>query len=164
MYKDKKCIGIIFDPSYHIYRIDIPMNKIFEILSKNLDAHFIYGGIKRLTDHVEEYARNLKIKDEQLHFFCIPAIENKGFMGTEQASRWLTEVLSYSPDVLYVFRDNRHAGLTTMLVRSCMDIHIQVIEYDNRGMVTRISPEDTNYSQYYTTRPGEIYYKNNKHC
>ena len=157
MYNDKKCIAIIFDPSYHIYRIDIPMNKIFKILDKNKDAFFLYGGVKRLTDHVEEYARNLKIKEENLCKFCIPAIENKGFVSSQVSSEWLVNILSYNPDVLYVFRDNTHTGLTTMLVRSCIDKNIQIIEYDNRGDVTRISPYDTNNSKFYRTRPGEIY-------
>ena len=160
MYNDKKCIGIIFDPSYHIYDINIPMSEIFTILDKNRTSHFVYGGIKRLVEHVEEYASNLKIKKENLHFFCLPAIENKGFVGSEQASRWLIEVLSYNPDVLYVFRDNSHNGLTTMLVRSCIDKNIQIIEYDNRGNVRRISPYETDTSKFYRTRPGEIYTNN----
>ena len=159
MYNDKKCIGLVFDPSYHIYQIEIPMSEIFTILSKNKDAHFVYGGIKRLTDHVEEYARNLKIKKENLHWFCLPAVENRGFLTTEQGTKWLVEMLAYNPDVLYVFRDNTHSGLTTMLVRSCIDSNIQVIEYDNRGNVTRLSPYDANYSKFYRTRPGEIYIK-----
>jgi len=159
MYDGKKCIALIFDPSYHIYRIDIPMSEIFTILSKNKDAHFVYGGIKRLTDHVEEYASNLKIPKERLHFFCIPAIENRGFVSSAKASEWLNQILAYGIDVMYVFRDNTHAGLTTMLVRSCMDYKTQVIEYDNRGRTTMIGPDNTDYSKYYSTKPGEVFYK-----
>lgn len=160
MYDGKKCIGIIFDPSYLIYRIDIPMGKIYDILVKNKDAHFIYGGIKRLVDHVEEYARNLKIPRERMHPYCMPLCNpNTGFVNSEQASKWLLDLLSYNPDILYVFRDNSHMGLTTALVRSCIDKDITVMEINNRNEYKCIDQFSQGESKWYRTRPGRVVIK-----
>ena len=158
MYNDKKCIGIIFDPSYLIYNISTPMAKIFEILTTNKDAHFIYGGIKRLVDHVDEYARNLKIPKERLHLLCLPVCSpNTGFVNSELASKWLLELLAYNPDRLYVFRDNSHMGLTTALVRSCIDRNIPIMEINNRNEYKCIDQYSLGESKGYRTRPGRVY-------
>ena len=157
MYNDKKCIVIIFDPSYVIHRIDIPMAFIYELVTKNKDGYIVYGGIDRLCWHVEEYARVCKIPKERMKCICIPYRCSKGFTSLEVTSKWLTQILSFNPDIVYVFRDNNTIGMTTTLVRSCIDKNINVIEYNNKGITRPINHNTIDVSKYYRTRPGEIY-------
>ena len=158
MYNDKKCVGIVFDPSYVVHRIDIPMGWIYDIITKNKSGYIVYGGIDRLCSHVEEYAKVHKIPKERLIRLCIPFRCSREFVSMEVTSKWLVEMLSLNPDVIYVFRDNNVYGMTSALVRSCIDRNIKVIEYNNKGLnrtITSDTIEDV--SRYYTTRPGEIY-------
>lgn len=158
MYNNKKCIAVIFDPSYVIHRIDIPMGWIYDIVSNNKDGYIIYGGIDRLCYHVEEYAKIHKIPKERMIRVCIPFNCSREFVSMEITSKWLVELLSLNPDKVYVFRDNNVIGMTSTLIRSCMSRNINVIEYNNKGLkrtITQNTIEDV--SRYYTTRPGEIY-------
>ena len=157
MYNNKKCTVIIFDPSYLIHRIDIPMGYILDIILKNKDGYIVYGGIDKLCSHVEEY----KIPKERLIYVCIPYQCSKGFISLELTSKWLTQILSMNPDKVYVFRDNNSIGLTTNLIRSCIDKNIKVMEYNNKGL-TRCLNQSTqiDVSKYYRTTPGEIYISN----
>jgi len=158
MYNDKKCIAIIFDPSYVIHRIDIPMAYIYDLILKNKDGYIIYGGIDRLCSHVEEYGKIFKIPKERLICLCIPYRCSKGFTSLEVTSKWLNQLLSFNPDRLYIFRDNNTIGMTTGLVRSCIDKNIHITEYNNKGLVREINSNSTiDVSKYYRTRPGEIY-------
>ena len=59
-------IGIVFDQTYLVYDIGIPMGNIYTILYYNKKAKFVYGGLPRLVNHVEQYAESLKIPKENL--------------------------------------------------------------------------------------------------
>ncbi len=162
MYNDKKCIAIIFDPSYVIHRIDIPMGFILDIILQNKNGYIIYGGIDRLCYHVEEYGKIYKIPKEQMICICIPYRCSKGFTSLELTSQWLTKILSFNPDKVYVFRDNNTIGMTTNLIRSCIDRNINVIEYNNKGLNRCInSSTQIDISKYYRTKPGEIFISKN---
>ena len=158
MYNNKKCTVIIFDPSYIIHRIDIPMGFILDIILQNKDGYIVYGGIDRLCSHVEEYGKIYKIPKERMICVCIPYQCSKGYISLEVTSQWLTQILSMNPDKVYVFRDNTASGMTTELIRSCIDKNINVMEYNNKGL-TRCLNQATqiDVSKYYRTRPGEIY-------
>ena len=75
---------MIFDRSYLVYDVRKPMNDISDVMWRFKDkAHFVYGGIPRLCYHVEEYKRNLGLKDEMFHKIEIPYCDNKFYYNKE---------------------------------------------------------------------------------
>ncbi|MBQ8130882.1 MAG: hypothetical protein IJ193_00160 [Bacilli bacterium] len=158
MYNDKTCYGIIFDPSYVVHRIDIPMGIIYSILNSHKDSYFVYCGIERLCWHVENYAKALKIQKERLIKICLPLTPSKTLVSIELMSKWINGILQFGPERLYVFRDNTATGLTTSLIRSCVNNKITVTEYDNRGLVNNINNSSVGHSKWYRTDAGRIYH------
>ena len=156
MYNEKRCIVILFDPSYIIHRIDIPMAYIYELITRHKNDYIIYGGIDRLCSHVEEYAKVYKIPKERLINICVPYRCSRGFISMDVTSKWLEQILEYNPDLVYVFRDNNTIGMTTSIIKSCIDKNIKVKEYNNKGFVRDISYSTTDVSKYYRTRPGAV--------
>lgn len=126
-------IALIFDRSYMIYDIQIPIGILStEIFRYKKKAHYVYGGIPRLCYHVEEYARNLNIPQSQLHKLCIPDSDERLLTAT-QMKPWYMEATQYPIKRLVVFRDNERSGETSWLVNWAIQNHIQTLEYDNRG-------------------------------
>lgn len=130
---DRKFIGLIFDRSYMIYDIQIPMGIIStEVFRYGKNAEYVYGGIPRLCYHLEEYARNMNIPKEQLHKLCIPDSDAR-LLTDDQMKGWFMQTAQYPISRLVIFRDNDRSGETSILIQWAMTNHIQTLEYDNRG-------------------------------
>lgn len=151
-------IGIVFDQSYLIYDVGIPMGNIYSILYYNKKAKFIYGGIPRLVDHVEQYAQSLKIPKENLVKLDISAQgDSKFIISKANESKWFLELLQYKPDKIFVFRDNSHSNGTTMLCQYAQRMLIPVVEYNNKGncrQITINTPDSVN--NIYTPQYGRV--------
>lgn len=141
-------IGVVFDQSYLVYDIGIPMGNIYTILYYNKKAKFVYGGLPRLVDHLEQYAESLKIPKENLVKIEIPCSCNGKYIMTQsKESQWFLQLLNYKPDKIFVFRDNQHSNGTTTLCQYAQRLLIPVVEYNNRGIsrqVTINTPDSTN--------------------
>lgn len=134
MYKEKKCIALIFDRSYLIWDVMLPMGIIFSILNRNgNDCYYVYGGIPRLEYHLEEYARNLKINKDNLIKICLPYATKQMFYSTAMIGNWVDKITEYPFDELYLFRDNSHTNESSTLVAWAKAHDIPICEYDNRG-------------------------------
>ena len=120
MYKDKPCVAMIFDRSYLVYDVRKPMNDI--------------SGIPRLCYHVEEYKRNLGLKDEMFHKIEIPYCDNKFYYNKDNVAQgWVQEVMSYNPDHILILRDNGHTNETDALVQYAIAHKVHVVEVDNHN-------------------------------
>lgn len=141
-------IGIVFDQTYLVYDIGIPMGNIYTILYYNKKAKFVYGGLPRLVNHVEQYAESLKIPKENLIKLDIPCDCSKKYIMTQsKEAQWFLQLLNYKPDKIFVFRDNQHSNGTTTLCQYAQRLLIPVVEYNNRGIsrqVTTNTPDSTN--------------------
>lgn len=128
-----KWIGLIFDRSFMIYDIQIPMGIIAnEMFRYKKNANYVYGGIPRLCYHVEEYGRSLHISPEKLHKICIPDADQK-LLSAEQMNKWFMEFTNYPINRIIVLRDNQHTGETERLLTWAITNKIQTLEFDNRG-------------------------------
>lgn len=158
MYKDKRCIGIVFDASFLIYDVMIPMQKIYDILDGNKDNVFVYGGIERLCWHVEKYAEDLGIPKENLIRMDIPScVEgHKKVITKDYAMEWFNTFLSYGPDMLIVFRDNTHQTDTSRLISNAVVNTIYTIEYNNRGEFRNLGVGVNDANKYYHSIPGRV--------
>lgn len=141
-------IGVVFDQSYLVYDIGIPMGNIYTILYYNKKAKFVYGGLPRLVDHLEQYAEALKIPKSNLVKLDVPLnYDTKYVMAKSKESQWFLKLLEHKPDKIFVFRDNQHSNGTTTLCQYAQRLLIPVVEYNNRGMnrqVTTNTPDSTN--------------------
>lgn len=141
-------IGVVFDQSYLVYNVGIPMGNIYTILYYNKKAKFVYGGLPRLVDHLEQYAEALKIPKSNLVKLDIPLnYDTKYVMAKSKESQWFLKLLEYKPDKIFVFRDNQHSNGTTTLCQYAQRLLIPVVEYNNRGtnrQVTTNTPDSTN--------------------
>lgn len=154
MYNNKTTIGLIFDKSYIIYDVLVPMDIIFTIMSHNRESNFVYGGIPRLCMHVEEDAVSLEIPNSQLHRVYLPCDER---VLTRASIEWSNEVMKYKPDKIFLFRDNSHSTETMGLCLEAQKIGIPVMEFDERGHardITTGTPSDLN--PYFIKQPGRV--------
>lgn len=136
---NRKFVAMIFDRSFMIYDITIPMGIIFTEMDRyKSNAEYVYGGIPRLCYHVEEYARNLNIPHQQLHKLCIPDSDYH-LLTASQMQEWYKDALKYPLTRITVFRDDRRSAETNLLVQWAIRNHIQVLEYDNRGNCTQLT-------------------------
>lgn len=148
-------IALIFDSSYLIYDVTVPIGIIHTIMNKNRDAIFIYGGMKRLCMHVEETAEHLRIDDSQLIYLCIPMTMQTKFITQELASEWYTKMLSYEPDRIYVFRDNGHTNETSVLCTAANMRKIPIVQIDSYGHQEQIgNGTPSNTEVYYHSKAG----------
>lgn len=134
---DRKFVALIFDRSYMIYDIMVPMqvlsSEMFPIKDR---AEFVYGGIPRLCYHVEEYGRNLHIPKERLHKLHIPD-SDAHFIPAREMQQWFMEATKYPISKLVVFRDNNQTAETNALIQWALLNKIQTLCYDNRGECTQ---------------------------
>lgn len=154
MYKGKTTIGLIFDKSYIIYDVLVPMDIIFTIMSHNTKSNFVYGGIPRLCMHVEEDAASLEIPNDQLHR-VYPPCDDRVF--TRAIVDWAKEVMKYKPDKIFLFRDNSHYTETSGLCLVAQRMGVPVTEFDERGIardITTGTPSDLN--PYFIKQPGRV--------
>lgn len=136
---NRKFIALIFDRSYMIYDITIPMGILSsEIFRYGKNAEYVYGGIPRLCYHTEEYARNMKIPNNQLHKLNIPDSDCL-LLTDDQMKGWFMQAIQYPISRLVVFRDNERSGETSRLINWAIQNHIQTLEYDNRGGCNQLS-------------------------
>ena len=140
MFDGKRVVALIFDRSYMIYDLTIPMNIIYDALfyNKNNNNIFVFGGIPRLCYHVTHYAEALKISKERLIHIEIPDSTSR-LITAENMQSWFMQVLKYMPDILIVLRDNTGTQETNRLVDWAIRNHITVSEYDNRGGCNNLS-------------------------
>lgn len=155
MDNNQSVIALIFDNSYLIYDVTVPIGAIYTIMNKNRDALFLYGGMKRLCMHVEETANALRIDDSQLIYLTIPMTLQTKFITQELASKWYSEMLSYKPDRIYVFRDNGHTNETSLLCNAANTNNIPIVQIDSYGHEDHISNNTpSNVDVYYHSKSG----------
>lgn len=133
MYMGKPCIVMIFDKSFIIYDVQVPVNIIFTLMNHNKDAYFVYGGLPRLCMHVEENIRHLHLNPNNFIKIQLP-IDNKIIKAIN--ANWFAEVLEYHPDQIVVFRDNSHSTESSLLITQASKQMIPVVEIDDRGTIT----------------------------
>ena len=157
MYNNKKCIAIVFDQSFIIYNVLIPIGIIKTIMEKNKDSYFVYGGLPRLTDQVEQFGLSLKIPKDRLIKIEIPQCIHKKILVKELSAKWLLSMLSYKPDKLFIFRDSSHINETVPLITNCMKLKIPVIEYNNRGEFREVHKNPSEINPFFMTTDGWQY-------
>lgn len=140
MYNGKRVVALVFDRSFMIYNVEVPMNIIYDELFYNKDNStiFVFGGIPRLCYHVTHYAESLKISKERLIHISIPDSVAR-FLTSESMQKWFMEIVNYMPDKIVVLRDNSGTQETNRLVDWAVQNHITVTEYDNRGGCNNLS-------------------------
>ena len=156
---NKPCVAIIFDASFLIYDVTVPMSIIYTILNRNTEANIVYCGLPRLCMHVEDYAQALRIPKEQLIRIemCTCTRDNK--KKKKKEAEWFAQILTYNPDRIYCFRDNTHSNATGILCSKAIQKNIPIIEVDhhgNRRAVSKNSPSDI--STIYHSKAGRIPY------
>lgn len=155
MYNEKPCIALIFDKSYIIYDLQVPLGIIFTIMNHNKDAFFIYGGIPRLCRLVEENIPHLKLNPNNYVKIELPS--DPRIIKSINA-RWFNSVLEYHPDKIFLFRDNSHSTETSMLVNNAAKEGIPVLEFDERGQTRQMPSNSPDLNPYFFTKTGRAPY------
>lgn len=157
--QDKPCIGLIFDASFLIWDVLIPMGIIYTILNRNRNAKFVYGGLPRLCMHVEDYAQSLNIPKDRLIKLEMDTCVKRHLLTQTKEAEWFSQLLAYHPGRIYCFRDNTHSNATGVMVMYAVRQNIPVIEIDNHGnkrQITKNAPSDLNII--YARKAGRIPY------
>jgi len=129
MNKDgKKVIAILTDRSFYAHNIEVPINHISDILKANhKDTIFVYGMNSRVDDSVERFCATYRVPKENMIKFEYstdnPTIVSKQF----------ANVITYSPDKVYIFRDNPSSADTNTLINKCKQYNIPVVTINSQN-------------------------------
>ena len=93
--QDRPCIGLIFDASFLIWDVLIPMGIIYTILNRNRNAKFVYGGLPRLCMHVEDYAQSLNIPKDRLIKLEMDTCVKRHLLTQTKEAEWFSQLLAY---------------------------------------------------------------------
>lgn len=133
MYKDKYCIGMIYDRSFNIRDVRIAINIIGNIIYPHMNkAYYIYGGIPRFEFHTEQFCRDLKLDKSLFKKLEIPYTDDK-YLTSTALKNWPITLLEYNPDEIHILRDDGHTNDTSTLVEYAIRKNIKVMVYNNQG-------------------------------
>lgn len=151
MNKDgKRVIAILTDRSFYIYNMAVPIDHIADIIKENhKDSVFVYGMCDRIDYHVESFCKTYRVPKENMIKFEY----NKDNPNT--IPKEFTKVITYKPDIVYIFRDNPSSADTNTLINQCKKYNIPVITINSGNEECVIDKAFTHdNSVYYKNRGG----------